>query len=352
MLLGFRHFSFLNMKIDVSKFIRALKFEFLMYKKAGLAPTGFKIIRRRILSCFGVLQLEQVFICPSHECNANCAHCYEKLPHHDSHKSLTNKEVKNIVDQSSRLGSKRVYLCSGEFLLREDALDLVRYARSKNMIVSVTTNGLLLNEKKIDELKEAGLTILIVSIDSANPSRHDELRGVKGCFEKARNGLRIAKEKGIITQIWTYITKTNFNELESIAKMGKELGVENVYVFFPLLSGHLFNRFDENLTYEERESFRKRFNGDPLVTLEFDKEETPCNGGGLLHACIMPTGDVTFCPPVPYSYGNIKSRSLRDCLKDVVKDHKKFSHCTGQCIVNFPEYRTGCNAKYMYSTDF
>jgi len=59
------------------------------------------------------------------------------------------QQVKNIIDQFRRLGGYGVYFCSGEFLLRDDALDLVKYARAKNMVVSVTTNGLLLDEKKI-----------------------------------------------------------------------------------------------------------------------------------------------------------------------------------------------------------
>jgi len=310
------------------------------------------IVTSKILSMmrwyFGLPMTKTIFICPSHECNANCPHCYEKYTHEKFRESLTTQQIKNVIDQFYQLGGCVVFFCSGEFLLRTDALDLVKYAKSRNLLISITTNGLLLDEKKLDALKENGQSGLIVSIDSAEANRHDELRGIKGCFEKAVNGMRIAKVKGIPTMIWTYITKTNFNELAGISRLGEELDRARVFALFPLLSGNLFNEFNENLTYEEREKFREQFNKSSIVELEFPSEESPCRGGGLSHICVMPSGDVTFCPPVPYSYGHIDSKPLEDCLRDMIKDHKRFSHCTGQCIVNFTEYRQNCNAEFLY----
>lgn len=308
-----------------------------------------RLYRRRLLAKLGVLQLTNIFISPSHECNANCVHCYEKF---SSKKdvSLSTDDVKKIIDQFCSLGGILVYFCSGEFLLRKDAIELIRYVHRKNMLVSVTSNGLLLNENKIDELKKAGLNHLVVSIDSANPEVHDAYRNAKGCFEKAINAIKLAKQKGIRTQIWTYVTKTNFSELEGIASLTKELCTDPAFVFFPLLSGNLFNKPEENLSFEEREMFRKKFNNNPGILLEFPFEDTMCRGGGMQHINVMPTGDVTFCPPVPYSYGNIKSQTLKDCLLAIRKDYKRFqnSACKGQCPVNSEDYRKNCNAKFIY----
>jgi len=321
--------------------------DILCYKKRGVF-VFCKTIKCRLLRIFGVLQLEKIFICPSYICNADCAHCYEKFPRQNFKQALTTEQIKNIIDQFRNLGGCRVYFCSGEFLLRPDALDIIKYARSSYMAVSVTTNGILLDEEKIENLKVAGLTDLIVSLDSSDPNRHDLLRGVKGCFNKAVNGLRIAREKGINVYIWTYVSKSNFNELEGIVKLGAELNVKEIFVFFTLLSGHLFNKDKENLSYEERELLRRRFNNRSRVCLEFQSESDYCIGGGFRHICVMPSGDVTFCPPVPYSYGNIGSKQLKDCLKNIKSDYNRFSHCTGQCIVNFAEYRETCNAKFLY----
>ncbi len=311
----------------------------------------YRLIKRKFLQRLGFLQLTNIFISPSHECNANCIHCYEKFQSKNE-STLNTEEVKNCIDQFYKLGGILVYFCSGEFLMRKDAIELIRYTRQKNLLVSVTSNGILLDKKKIDELKEAGLNHLIVSIDSADANIHDQFRNVAGCFEKAKNALQYARLKGIRTQIWTYVTKTNFNELEGISKLVTELKTEPAFVFFPLLSGHLFNKFDENLSFEERELFRQKFNTDPNILLEFPSEQTLCRGGGLQHINIMPSGDVTFCPPVPYSYGNIKEQPLRNILKKIKKDYFLFQDkaCRGQCPVNSIEYRNNCNARLIYET--
>ena len=153
-----------------------------------------------------------------------------------------------------------------------------------------------------------------------------------------------------MTAIWTYVSRSHYEELGGIAALAKHLDIDGVYTFQPLLSGHFFNRPDENLTPEEREMFRKKFKHLQNVTFEFTSEKDVCAGGGNWHICVMPSGDVTFCPPVPYSYGNISSKSLKECLKDIRKDYKRFclGPCRGQCIVNFPQYRKNCNAKFIY----
>jgi MoaA/NifB/PqqE/SkfB family radical SAM enzyme len=323
--------------------------QFLIYKHQGFTKS-YREIHRRFNKKIHLPQLQGIFICPSHECNANCIHCYEKFENKPN-LSLSTEKVKDIIDQFRSLHGELIYFCSGEFLLREDAIELIKYASNLKMEVNVTSNGLLIDKKKIEELKQAGMTTLIISIDSANEARHDEFRGVKGCYNKAVNALKMAHDCGLRTLIWTYITKTNYEELDGISMLAKQLKTELAFVYFPLLSGHLFYKQQENLSLEERETFRKRFNGKDPVLLEFPSESSLCRGGGNEHVCIMPTGDVTFCPPVPYSYGNIHKKSLRDILKLVVADYNKFctKKCTGQCIVNFDEYRKNCQAKFIYN---
>lgn len=309
----------------------------------------FRRIKRQFYKFLNLPQLKSIFISPSHECNANCLHCYEKF-NNKANNSLSTEKIKSIIREFRKLGGEDVHYCSGEFLLRPDAIELVRYAAMHKMVVSITTNGLLADEAKIEELRIAGLTKFAVSIDSADEARHDELRRVNGCYKKAVDALRIAKDKGLTTKIWTYVSRTNFHDLEGICEHAKQLRADVAFVYFPLLSGHMFNSFDENLTLEEREMFRKKYNGALPIELEFPTEDSLCRGGGNEHINVLPSGDVTFCPPVPYSYGNVNCQKLKDILKLVVKDYKKFctKKCTGQCIVNFTEYRENCNARFLY----
>ncbi len=307
-------------------------------------------LRGYALARLGRNILQSIFICPAHDCNADCPHCFEKFAHEKFQQSLSTEQVKDIIDQFHNLGGYLIFFCSGEFLLRQDAIALVEYAAAKNLAIAITSNGILLDEKKITELKKAGVNCLFISIDSANEARHDALRGVPGCFRKATNAIRLAKKARISAGIWTYATRSNPGELPEISILAKELNADGVFTFLPLLSGHLMYKPEENFSAQERKALRKKIRFTPNTTLEFMKEDDLCTGGGRFHICVMPSGDVTFCPPVPYSYGNIKEQPLKDCLKKIKKDYSRFclKNCKGQCPINFQEYRDNCNAEFMY----
>ncbi|MGQ9848099.1 MAG: radical SAM protein [Bacteroidales bacterium] len=191
------------------------------YRRFGFKFT-FRFIFYHIKHFLGLPALKYIFISTWHECNANCKHCYEKFER-KAKNSLSTEEVKNIIDQFYKLNGILIYFCSGEFLMRPDAIELISYARNKKILVSVVTNGLLLTDDYLKKLKEVDLNRLIVSLDSSNSEKHDMNRGVKGIFDKAFNGLKKATEMGIRTQIWTYVSKSNYNELDGIVEIGKQI---------------------------------------------------------------------------------------------------------------------------------
>lgn len=318
------------------------------YRKFGFRFV-FRFCLYHIKHFLGLPALKYIFISTWHECNANCKHCYEKFEG-KKNTHLTTEQVKNIIDQFYKLNGILIYFCSGEFLLRPDAIELISYARKKSILVSVVTNGLLLNDSMIIKLKEVDLNRLIVSVDNADAAIHDSNRGIKGIYNQAIKGLEKANQKGIRTQIWTYISRTNYQDLSALAQISRKVAKEPVFVFFPLLSGHLFNAFDENLSLEEREEIRNKYHNHKNIMLEFPNEKSVCRGGGNEHINVMPDGEVTFCPPIPYSYGNVLKEPLKKILPRIKKDYKRFfkRKLTGQCPVNFIKYRQHNNGKYIY----
>ncbi len=243
-----------------------------------------------------------------------------------------------------------IYLCSGEFLSRKDAIELIAYARKKSILVSVVTNGLLLNDEWIDKLKEVDLNRLMVSIDNTDSTIHDSNRGIERLFNRAMEGLKIATQKGIKTQIWTFTSKSNHHHLKALSELSKKVAKQPVFVVFPLLSGHLFNAFEENFTSEEREAIRNKYNNLKEIMLEFPYEHSVCRGGDNEHINVMPNGEATFCHPVPYFYENVLQEPFEKILPRIKKDYRRFfkKQFTGQCPVNFKEYRENNNGRYIY----
>lgn len=276
-----------------------------------------------------------IFMCPSYNCQLNCRHCYEEKG--DSSLFLTTEEVKKIIDDFYNfLHGFHIYFCSGEVLLRDDIMELINYAFNKGIFSSVVTNGILLSDDKIKELKKAGVGQIIVSIDYPDKDKHDELRGCSGCYDKALVGLKKSIENGLSTTIWTYVSAFNENDLEKLRSMGEQLGVSNIFCYFPLLSGKMTDK--DNLTFQDRERIRNKVKYP--IRLEFPTEKTKCVGAGIRHIAVLPSGEITPCSVVSCSYGNIRKDNLKEVFVKLKKDCAKFNNeFTGQCMINNPKYR-------------
>jgi len=104
------------------------------------------------------------------DCNLDCAYCDEyqaqaPLPPLD--------ELKRRVDILDRLGVQVYDLLGWEPLLHPDLPELVRHAKSKRRgsnLVTIITNGFLLNEIVARDLNAAGLDFMQVSVDSIAPT--------------------------------------------------------------------------------------------------------------------------------------------------------------------------------------
>lgn len=291
--------------------------------------------------------LAKLYIAPSYFCQCNCIHCYEGIKNKKKLGiSMSTLEIKSIIDKAvNEIHIYHIMFCGGEVLMRKDILELIEYCHKKGLLTMVVTNGILLNEEMVNNLKKSGLTYCVISIDHPDKKTHDTLRGFNGCFDKAINGIKLLNKAGIRTGIWTYVARSNQNNLNKMRILGKKLKVNHVFVYFPFLSGKFFNKFEETLTFEEKESIRKEAKSP--IFLEFPYEGTECMAGKYSMA-ITPNGNITPCTVVPYSYGNVKNDNLKDVLKIMKEDCKKFNKkFTGQCMVNNPEYRKNCRGKLI-----
>jgi sulfatase maturation enzyme AslB (radical SAM superfamily) len=80
----------------------------------------------------------------------------------------------------------RVVLIGGEPTMNKHFLDIIRFFRRKGVVVSVTTNGLRINQPLLEQMRDADLNMLNMSI-----YRKTE-RGVKYNLDRVEEGLRAA----------------------------------------------------------------------------------------------------------------------------------------------------------------
>lgn len=93
----------------------------------------------------------------------------------------------------ARLGSLLISLAGGEPLLRADMAEVVR-AVAEFHLPFLTTNGFLTTPALARDLFAAGLWGVSISLDYADPDRHDKARGVPGAFAQAVRALDIFRD--------------------------------------------------------------------------------------------------------------------------------------------------------------
>jgi MoaA/NifB/PqqE/SkfB family radical SAM enzyme len=279
----------------------------------------------------GALGLRLVEISITDRCQCRCNHCFAATKNLTSTADeLSKVEIISLLDDIKRMGGTEVCFSGGEPLLRNDIMQLVNYAHQIGLVARLITNGILLTDGIVKDLKQAGLSWCSISIDSPKPEIHDEFRCYPGCFEKAITGLRSLVKHKVPCNIITVARKDLIHSggLEEIVTLGQNIGVTMVRINFPLPLGRFKDRQEQVLSLEEREQVRKLLSCG-IVSMAFPRERTKCTAA-VTKINILANGDVTPCVFVPRSYGNLRQHTLNEIWL-AMEEHIQKYESKGQC---------------------
>jgi cyclic pyranopterin phosphate synthase len=144
-------------------------------------------------------RIEYLRISVTDKCNLRCVYCMpeEGLPWLKREQILRYEEIAEIVRVMADQGLRRIRITGGEPLVRRDLASLVRMIRAVPQIedVALSTNAVLLTEMA-DELRDAGVDRVNVSLDSLRPERIDAISRRGGSAEGIFRGLDAAERAG------------------------------------------------------------------------------------------------------------------------------------------------------------
>src|SRR3989442_5208638 len=135
----------------------------------GLITTGHRKLRSAREFVRGLTDTAHpllVQIIPIRRCNIDCGYCneYDKVS-----APVPTQTMKQRIDKLADLGTSVVAFSGGEPMLHPDLDDLIRHIRARGMMAGLITNGYFLVPKRIQELNDAGLDFLQISIDNVEP---------------------------------------------------------------------------------------------------------------------------------------------------------------------------------------
>ena len=304
-------------------------------------------------------------------CPLKCTHCYAKAGEHESVGVLSTDEALAVIDQIRDVGTPVVVLSGGEPLMREDLCTIARYGTDRGLPMVMGTSGYLLDRSMAQKLRDAGIRTVAVSIDSADPAVHDSFRGVSGAWERAVQAVRNCRVAGIGVQINMTVMRPSAGDVDSVVELGKDLGVFDYQVFFPVPTGRAQDSAPlDPWEYEDviRQVLLKYRNTEvrlrPTCAPQFRRIAEELGIGdqawgrgciaGISYCRIYADGAITPCPYLPVSAGNLRTTSFSKIWyqSPVFSVLRNPDLLTGKCGVC--EYRTicgGCRARAYRGTE-
>jgi radical SAM protein with 4Fe4S-binding SPASM domain len=246
-------------------------------------------------------------------CNFNCEMCYV----HDCTKKtdpLTAEDWISLAQEAKKAGTVFLLLTGGEPLMRPDFEEIYRALAKMGFIISINTNGSMLENyiQLFTELPPSRINISLYGGEKATYERFCR----NDAFEKVIGSIKKMKELGISMRLNTIFTSENIADYKKIADFSKEMGIPlkpTTYAYPPIrLSGlnndmrfspetaaeHIANidqyRFDKDFYYERLEK---------IVSLPegHDNNKVHCRAGrasywitaeGIMRPCgMMPEPD-------------------------------------------------------------
>src|SRR5262245_55332144 len=342
-------------------------------------------------------------------CNLECSHCYmSAFAGADTRGELSTDVCRRVMDEIA-LVNPNVFLIltGGEPLLRRDIWDIAAYAAEKRFTTVLGTNGVLLREREAKAMREHGVLGASISLDSIDRAKHDAFRHLPGSWDGAVRATRVLSDAGLDFSLHMSVTDWNVGEVPAMIDLARELGAKVLNFFFLVRTGRGKDltdidpaAYERILTYLAKvqgagpPSFVKsllgmgeRRTGGAAQTFE-DPWSTPVGkSDGLLirakcaphfrrvlyernpsspllrnyahgscpagkyYCRITPEGDVTPCPYMPVTAGNLRAQSFADLWRDApVFGDLREPRLGGRCgVCEFSKICGGCRCR-AYAT--
>ena len=258
------------------------------------------------------------------KCPLNCEHCFE-WDNLNKEGELSTKEIIQIIHKYQDYGTTQMMLSGGEPMLRFHDICKVLAAAKSGTDFWIITSGLGLNKSRAQQLKAAGLTGVMVSLDHFEAAKHDEFRGFEGAYNWAKQAVANANEAGLVTTLSLCATKefTTESNLAAYMELAKKWKVAFVQIIEPRATGRYLGK---NVLLEKPElslleniylkyNSAKEFKDYPIINyLGYHQRKVGCFGGGDRFFYIDTDGDAHLCPFCENKVGKAMNFSATDMI--------------------------------------
>lgn len=197
---------------------------------AGYMQLRYKSLRSHVSDRYPqALQIE-----PYGGCNIRCSMCFQGKMRLPADKDLLDFDLYcRIIDEVSPYTPRLYLYWRGEPMLHPRLGDMIAHARKRGLYVFVSTNAVLLDEKRAQEFIDVGLDFLLVGFDGATKTSYEKMRrGAK--FEtilaNIKNLISLKREQRSLlphVSLQFIISAINKGELQAFRNLAQDIGADS-----------------------------------------------------------------------------------------------------------------------------
>jgi len=329
------------------------------------------------------IRLHEIDLYVTMRCNIRCEFCNVRAGEYH-HRDIPLDRVKRLLDEAAPLGLREIHFLGGEPTLRKDLEAMIAHAVGLGLHTRIITNGMLMDEARLDSLLDAGLHEIMISVDGLEDT-HNRLRlcGPDG-WQETMATVRATIARGLRTRVSTVAYVDNRHEIVPLMELVESMGADIYSVFLgsPLGRGHtMVDRVVDPYTWralqDEVTAVADRMRPDFAVVMEqgFQWADGPpvdraalkgrgtgCNtlldevdylivrSDGNLYQCVF---FMTEGPPI----GNILEQPLEATIHHAldVATYRPFTVANDRCAscLHAEPCGTGCRGySYLYKDDW
>ncbi|MDQ0624996.1 pyrroloquinoline quinone biosynthesis protein PqqE [Paraburkholderia graminis] len=269
------------------------------------------------------LLAELTYRCPLH-----CAFCYNPVDYTDHNRELSTEQWLGVLREARALGAAQLGFSGGEPLMRDDLEVLVGEARKLGFYTNLITSGVGLTDKRLGDLKAAGLDHIQLSFQDSTQELNDFLSSTRTFDLKQRVAASI-KQHGFPMVLNCVLHRYNLPHVDKIIDMALAMGAE----YLELANTQYYGWAHHNQAQlmptreqlEEAEAVVERYrrtHGDRckiffVVPDYFERRPKRCmNGWGAVFLGVAPDGAALPCHAARALPGlvlpNVKDMPLRE----------------------------------------
>jgi PqqA peptide cyclase len=265
----------------------------------------------------------------THRCPLGCPYCSNPLALEPREQELDLATWLRVFHEAAALGVLQAHLSGGEPAARRDLVDITAAARLAGLYTNLITSGVGLTDKRLAELRQAGLDHVQVSIQDSDPQSADHIAGYAGAFARKCELAHAVVRLKLPLTVNAVIHRANIERVGDMVDLAVLLGAGRVEVAHVQYYGWgLRNRamlMPARAQVERAlavvEELRKRYHGriviDTVVPDYYARYPKPCVGGwGRRSLNVTPSGKVLPChaaESIPgLEFWSVRERSLAD----------------------------------------